>query len=62
MTEFHPRSPRPAAVITGRWAAWWHDIAGSATGPIAIIVPANGSRPSWPDLTVLRRAWTARTG
>lgn len=45
----------PTAVVTGRWAAWWHDIAGPATGPIAIIVPPAGSRPGWPDITVLRR-------
>lgn len=45
----------PSAVITGRWAAWWHDIAEPATGPIVITVAPGRARPVWPDLTVLRR-------
>lgn len=46
----------PSAVITGRWAAWWHDIAGPTSDPVMIIVPAGGFQPSWPGLTVRRRA------
>lgn len=46
----------PAAVVTGRWAAWWHAIAGPASGPIAVIVPATGFRPNWPDLRAQRLA------
>lgn len=45
----------PDAVIAGRWAAWWHDLAGPTKDPVTIIVPADGFQPSWPDLTVLRR-------
>lgn len=45
----------PDLVIIGRWAAWWHDIAGPPHGSMTIIVPPGGSRPSWPGLTVLRR-------
>lgn len=47
MTEFHSHSARTPVDPA---------IAGPASGPIAIIVPTNGSRPSWPDLLVLRRA------
>lgn len=45
----------PDAVITGRWAAWWHGIAERATGPIVIIVAPGRARPGWPDVSVLRR-------
>jgi hypothetical protein len=45
----------PEAVITGCWAAWWHDLARPTKDPVTIIVPADGFQPSWPDLTVLRR-------
>lgn len=45
----------PDAVITGRWAAWWHDLAGPTNDPVTIIVPPGGFQPCWRDLKVMRR-------
>lgn len=45
----------PHAVITGRWAAWWHDLAEPTTDPVTIIVPPGTFRPNWPDLNAVRR-------
>jgi very-short-patch-repair endonuclease len=46
----------PTAVVTGRWAAWWHDLAGPTIDPVAIIVPPGAYPPAWRDLTVQRRS------
>ena len=45
----------PRGVITGRWAAWWHDLAGPPRGPVTVIVPPGAPQPTWPDTVVLRR-------
>jgi very-short-patch-repair endonuclease len=45
----------PGGVITGRWAAWWHDLAGPPRGPVTDIVPPSAPQPTWPDTVVLRR-------
>ncbi|WP_111766475.1 DUF559 domain-containing protein [Nakamurella deserti] len=45
----------PTAVISGRWAAWWHDLREPPSSPVSLTVPRASSAFHHPGAAVRRR-------